>query len=154
MTDTIDGRDGEVAVSRSDRARTLDSLHEVERLASAPGAPRPNEWRDDILAALEGLADSLQVQYERSASEDGLLVSLLEEAPQLEPAVTDLHRRQRALVERVDDMHQRLADLSRTPDVNSVRAEIAELTAEMRDLRAWETDIVYEAVAFDLGTGG
>lgn len=153
MTDTIDRRDGEVAVSRNDRARTLDSLHEVERLACAPGVPRPQEWRDDILAALEGLADSLQVQYERSASEDGLLVSLLEEAPQLKPAVTELHQRQKALVEAIDDMHQRLADLSRTPDVNAVRAEIAELTAEMRELRAWETDIVYEAVAFDLGVG-
>jgi hypothetical protein len=153
MTDTIDRRDDEVAISRGDRARTLDSLHEVERLACAPGPPRPSEWRDDILSALEGLTDTLQDQFERSASEQGLLVRLIEEDPRLEPAVRDLHRRQGALIEQIDDLHQRLADLTRTPDVSSVRSEIAEIAAEIRELRAWETDIVYEAYSFDLGTG-
>ncbi len=153
MTDTIDRRNDDVVASRDDRARTLDSLHDVERLAGAAGVARPSEWRDDILSALEGLAISLQGQYERSASEEGLLMRLIEDAPRLEGAVRALHRRQGELIERVDDLHQRLADLTRTPDVAAVRSEIGDMTSEIRELRAWETDIVYEAYAFDLGTG-
>lgn len=139
--------------SRRDRARSLESLHAVEKHAGAAGPARPNEWRDDLLAVLDDLASSLHDQYERSSSEEGLLSRVLEEAPHLQSSVNELRKRQTSLVEEIDDLRRSLADLTRTPDVDVVRSRVANMTAEIRELRAWETDIVYDAYAVDLGTG-
>lgn len=51
------------------------------------------------------------------------------------------------------NLRQALSDLSRTIDVGDTRSRVSELTAEIRELRAWEVDLVYEAYSFDLGTG-
>ena len=152
MTDAYAKR-GDVALSRSDRARSLDSLHAVEQYAGAAGPSRPDEWRDDLLLALDDLSSSLYEQFARSASEDGLLASVSEDAPHLTPAITELRQRQSALLEEVDDLRQFLADLTRPVDVDAIRSRVAEITAEVRELRAWETDLVYDAYTFDLGTG-
>lgn len=139
--------------SRSDRARSLESLHAVEKQAGAAGPARPNEWRDDLLTVLDDLASSLHYQYERSASAEGLLSRVVEEAPHLQSSVNELRKRQSSLVEEIDDLRRSLADLTRTPDVDTVRSRVADMTAEIRELRAWETDIVYDAYAVDLGIG-
>lgn len=154
MTDANGMKTDDVARSRDDRARSLQSLHKVERHAGAAGPPRPNEWRDDLLMALDDLASSLHDQYERSASEDGLLARIVDEQPQLTPSVRALRERQSALIEEIDALRQSMSDLSRTVDVATTRSKVSEMTAEIRELRAWETDIVYEAYAFDLGTPG
>lgn len=148
-----DDRHQDVARSRSDRARSLASLHEVERHAGAAGPSRPNEWRDDVLMALDDLASSLHDQYERSAEEDGLLSHVVRDAPHLAPGVQELRRRQSELIDEIDELRRTLSDLTRTVDVAAVRERLGELTREIRELRAWETDIVYDAYAFDLGTG-
>lgn len=154
MTDANGIKPDDVARSRDDRARSLESLHAVERHAGAAGAPRPNEWRDDLLIALDELASSLQDQFGRSASDDGLLTRIVDEQPQLRPSVSELRSRQTALIDEIDALRHSLSDLARTIDVGAIRSRVAEMTAEIRELRAWETDIVYEAYAFDLGTPG
>lgn len=148
-----DDRHDDIALSRVDRARSLESLHVVERQAGAAGPSRPDEWRDDLLFALDDLASSLHDQFSRSASDDGLLARVAEDAPHLTPAIEELQGRHSGLLEEVDDLRQSLADLTRPPDVAAVRNRIGEMTAELRELRAWETDLVYDAYAFDLGTG-
>lgn len=153
MTNADNRQIDDVALSRRDRARSFESMLTVEKQAGAAGPSRPNEWRDDLLMALEELASSLHDQYARSASEDGLLSRVVDEAPQLEPGVRGLRQQQEALIEEVDNLRQSLADLSRTVDVSAIRSRVRDMTAEIRELRGWETDIVYEAYAFDLGTG-
>jgi len=142
-----------VTLSKEDRARSLDSLHRVERLAGAAGRSRPNEWRDDLLIALDELASSLYDQFERSAGNDGLLASLIIDAPNLAPSVNQLRQAQSELLGSLDDLRQDLSDLARTVDVGEVRARVGELTRTIRELRAWEVDLVYEALDLDLGTG-
>lgn len=154
MNVTADDRNQtDIDRSRSDRARSLESLHAVERQAGAAGPARPNEWRDDLLTVLDDLASSLHDQYEGSASEEGLLSRVVEEAPHLQSSVNELRKRQASLIEEIDDLRRSLADLTRTPDVDAVRSRVADMTAEIRELRAWETDIVYDAYAVDLGIG-
>jgi len=152
MTNTGD-RPDDIAVSRADRARSLESLHVVESHAGAAGPSRPDEWRDDLLFALDELATSLHDQFSRSASDDGLLARVAQDAPRLTSAIEELRDRHSGLLEEVDDLRQTLADLTRTVDVAAVRGRIGEMTGELRELRAWETDLVYDAYAFDLGTG-
>ncbi len=151
MTDTNDRRE-EVAASRGDRVRSLVALHRVERHAGAAGPSRPDEWRDDLLMALDDLVSSLHHQYARSSGEDGLLYRVAMEAPHLETAVDELRQSQARLIDEIDDLRQSLADLTRPFDVAAVRSRIGDMTTEIRELRAWETDIVYDAYAFDLGT--
>lgn len=144
---------GHVANSRTDRARSLDSLHDVERMASAPGPPRPEEWRDDLLLALEGLAASLVEQYERSSGPESLLADIVESAPHLASAVTELRAQQAGVGRRLDELRYQLADLTRPIDVPEIRDEISSIAGQVHDLRAWETDLVYEAYSVDLGVG-
>lgn len=139
--------------SRTDRGVSLTALHEVERMAAAPGPLRTGSWRDDLLEALGELGSSLHEQYAHSDRTHGLLQMVVEESPHLLPAVEELATRQENVSEQVDLLTANLADLSRPVDVVTVREEIAEITLEIRELRAWETDIVYEAYAFDLGVG-
>lgn len=137
--------------SRDDRARCLDAMHEVERLAAAPGPLRPDSWRDDLLDALHELGASFHAQHVASTEIGSLLSRVTEEAPHLIPSVDDLMARQRVLDTRVSDLRSRLADLSRPFGVEETRGQLAEITRDMRELRAWETDLVYEAYSVDLG---
>jgi hypothetical protein len=154
MTDSISEQGNSVATSRGDRARSLDSLHDVERRASAAGPRRPDEWRHDLLKALDGLGDSLHEQFATSAGANSLLSSVVEESPHLESSVSELRRRQVALGDRIDELRRELGDHVRDVDVGGVRHEVAQITAEIRELRAWEADLVYEAYSVDLGVGG
>lgn len=154
MTDSSSGQRQAVATSRSNRARSLDSLHEVEQRASAAGPNRPDEWRHDLLLSLDGLADSLHEQIATSAGESSLLSQIVDEAPHLEATIADLRERQTALADQIDDLRSQLGHHFRDIDVGEVRAQVAAITAEMRELRAWEADVVYEAYSVDLGVGG
>lgn len=154
MTQSSPEQSQAVATSRSDRARSLDSLHDVEQRASAAGPRRPDEWRHDLLLSLDALADSLHEQHATSAGDSGLLSHVVDESPHLEPSVAELRERQSALGDRIDALRSQLSDHARDVDVGVVRREVAAITSEMRELRAWEADVVYEAYSVDLGVGG
>lgn len=144
---------GALAGSRRDRASSLDALHEVERLAAAPAPGRPEAWRDDLLGALEELGASIHEQRSASGAAGSLLSDLMSEAPRLASSVEELLEREQQVAERIDRLIRRLADLVRSVAVGEVREELAVITREIRELRAWETDLVYEAYAVDLGVG-
>ncbi len=154
MTEEVAPHPDAVALSREDRAHSLDALHVVESMAASPGPTRPEAWRDDLLAALLELGASLHEQFQDSRDPEGLLSEIVHEFPNLASSVAELMGRQTKLIETIDELSQRLADLSRPVDVESLRGQLAEITAELRELRAWETDIVYEAYAVDLGEVG
>lgn len=139
--------------SRRDRRRGLDAMHEVERLASAPAPGRAEGWRDDLLGALEELSASIHEQRSASGAAGSLLSDVVAEAPRLASSIEELLEREQQVAERIDRLIRRLADLSRTMPVGDVREELAEVTREIRELRAWETDLVYEAYSVDLGVG-
>lgn len=142
-----------LAGSRRDRAASLNALHEVERLASAPAPGRAEPWRDDLLGALEELGASIHEQRSASGAVGSLLSDVMAEAPWLIPGVEELLERERDVAERIDSMIRRLADLARSVPVEEIREELAGIAREIRDLRAWETDLVYEAYSVDLGVG-
>lgn len=140
--------------SQHDGAQSLDSLHLVERMASAPGPKRPDAWRDDLLGALQELGADLHAQQQDSLGRRSLLSDIKIEAPHLVSSIDELLEREDRLADDIDELERTMADLSRPLDVERLRAELAELTRELRELRAWETDIVYEVYSVDLGIGG
>lgn len=145
--------DARLRASKADRARILDALHDAERYSSAPGPLRPEVWRDDLLGALDELGAALHEQHRASSEPKGLISSVVEVAPHLAPSAEELHLREAKLVSEVTQLIRHLADLSRPVDVDVIRHEVADITREARELRAWETDIAYEAYLVDLGVG-
>lgn len=150
---TVTGRQA-LAESRDDRAASIKALRDLEEMACAPGPSRLEAWRDDVLSALDKLAAHLQHQYQTSLEDDSLLSQLAADAPHLKASVDSLRARQGDLIEDLDLLSRRLGDFGRTPDVGSLRSHLARLTAEIRELRAWESDLVHEAYFVDLGEGG
>lgn len=142
-----------LAGSRRDRATSLDALHEVERLASAPAPGRAESWRDDLLGALEELGASIHEQRSASGAAGSLLSDVMAEAPRLTSSVEELLAREQDVADRIDGLISRLADLTRPVPVGEIREHLAGITREIRDLRAWETDLVYETYSVDLGVG-
>jgi hypothetical protein len=128
-------------------------MHEVERLASSPAPGRPDAWRDDLLVALEELGASIHEQRATSGSEESLLSDLMAEAPRLASSVEEVLEREQAAAERIDALNRLLAGFTRPIEVDEIREELAHITREIRDIRAWETDLVYEAHSVDLGVG-
>lgn len=151
MTDLRSPSTTALSSSQRDRAHSLDVLHRVERMAAAPGPARPEAWRDDLLEALHVLGSSVHEQQRGSAGSASLLSDVKIEAPHLGSSIDELLEREDRLADRIDELARKLADLSRHVDVEIIRLELAEITRELRELRAWETDIVYEGYSVDLG---
>jgi ATP phosphoribosyltransferase regulatory subunit HisZ len=122
-------------------------------LAGAPAPQRPEAWRDDLLSVLEELGASFHEQHRSSGRRDSLLSEVKAEAPHLLASVNELLEREGRLAEEIDGLVRVLADVSRLMPVDGVRKQLADIALELRELRAWETDIVYEAYAVDLGVG-
>ena len=131
-----------LSTSQQDRAQSLDALHLVERMAAAPGPSRPDAWRDDLLGTLQELGASLHEQQHDSMGPRSLLSDVNSEAPHLVSSIEELLEREDRLANDVDEMARNLADLSRPVDVEGVRTALADIARELRELRAWETDIV------------
>lgn len=148
-----DHSDSAVAISRGDRASSLEALHRVEGTAASPGVRRPEEWRDDLLGALLELETRLHEQHQTAAGSQGLLTDLLDDAPHLASSVGELLERLRKVTETVVELRQSLSEFSRPFDVEQVRYQLANISREVRELRTWETEIVYEAYSVDLGVG-
>lgn len=146
-------RSGLVDSSRSDRSRSLDAIHYLEKIASSPGTGRLDEWRTELSDALGRLASQFRNQYATSAGEDSLLGSVVAEAPHLASRVETLRNRQLRLLERIEGLSGYLADSSRPVDVAGLRGEVRDLVNEAQALRTEESDLVYEALYVDLGVG-
>ena len=81
------------------------------------------------------------------------MTELLVEAPHLSSSVAELLSRLDDAREGVLELKRELADFSRPLDIEAVRYRLADITREVRELRVWETEIVYEAYSVDLGVG-
>ncbi|MGF1618393.1 MAG: hypothetical protein ACFCU2_11410 [Acidimicrobiia bacterium] len=75
------------------------------------------------------------------------------EAPCLASSVEEVLQREQAVAERIDALSRFLADFTRPVDVDGIREELAHIASEIRDIRAWETDLADEAYLVDLGVG-
>ena len=150
---TASGR-AALAASRSDRASSIDALRALEEMASSAGPSRPDAWRDDVLGAIDELISNLQHQYQASLAEDSLLSQIADDSPHLAGSVEALRSSQTAIIEDLEGLRAQLADFSRTPDIASLRSTLAGITAEIREFRSWEADLVHEAYYVDLGVVG
>jgi hypothetical protein len=147
----LDGDPDLLATKRTDRARSLEALRDVERSATAASHGREGTWLDD----LRGSAHDLEVALSRERSDDSELFDDIERIePRLHNRVTQLRHQYRDLADGVRNIRMLLDDSQPdTIDATDVRRSLDQLATELRYLRSRETDLVYEAYNVDLGAG-
>ena len=140
---------------RQRRQAMVAVMHEVEEALAAPMVGRAGEWSSEVADVLTRLDGVLAAHVEATERPGGLLATIREEEPWLDPLVRRLEREHADLRRRVAEAcaalgpaggdEQRLAD---------VRDRVTELLAELARHRQRGADLLYQAYQMDLGGGG
>lgn len=144
---------GAVSKSRKNRAASLDALHDVEHRASAPARGRSDAWESDLRSALVQLKEDLRNQHDDSLATNSLLSEIKAEAPRLTDRANAVLVRETALSERVQTLLESLDGVNDDVEIERIRSDLADITREMRDVRALEAEIIYDAYYVDIGIG-
>lgn len=143
-----------LAENRTDRQRSLQALQELELRAGSPAPGREAEWLGQVLHALDALEKMLATQHQNSADDASILSDIQREQPRLHNRVVQLRRDYHDLHEAVTRFR---TELEATPPDEihcaDVRQQLDRVATELRDQRAREADLIYEAFNVDLGAG-
>ncbi len=137
--------------SRIDRDRTLQAIHRFET-ALAMAAEGAN-WLSEVTTDLEALEAAMTEERRELNRPDSLLAMIAAEHPRR------FSSRVRNLEEQYDDIIRQSASLrdqlargeGSPPDAGDLRQRASWLIRALHHCRARQTDIVYEAIAMDLG---
>jgi len=149
------GEQEHIDTSRADRERSLDALHALELHAGSAAPGREHDWLRAVRDSITTLEHALTLQEGHSAPDESLLSAVEREEPRLRRRVQELRQRSRAIRDEVTALRHELDAIDATDAIDStdIRQRLEGLASELRYQRARETDIVYEAYAFDLGEG-
>lgn len=141
----------EFAASRVDRDRTLRAIHDLE--AALAMAAEGSTWLSEVKTDLEALEAAMVEERRELNRPDALLAMILAEHPRrFSSRVRNLH-------EQYDDIIRQLASLrdqlthreDAQPDAADLRQRASWIIGALHHCRARQTDLVYEAIAMDLG---
>jgi hemerythrin HHE cation binding domain-containing protein len=140
--------------SRTDREASLDALRTLEAALSAPTPGREDAWLGTVVAALDALAEALDSQAIGDAETASLLSEVAGDHPRLLPRIERLRHEHRDLREVVASLRRQIVPASGLDvDTADIRDRLASVGRRLRQHRAREADLVYEAVNINLGVG-
>lgn len=143
--------DRAVEASRSDRDRTLHAIHRLETsLGTAAGA---ETWLPDVATYLAALEAAMHDERDEMARPDALLAMIHAEHPRrFGPRIRNLYHQYDDIMRQVASLRAQLTERrGGEPDAGDLRQRCGWLTTALRHCRALQTDLVYEALEFDLG---
>jgi hypothetical protein len=132
-------------IRRADQDRTLDAIHKLESALSAAATRREDDWRRDVLGALEVLERATGEEERNAALPESLVSDVARPQPRLRNRVRGLRVQYRRLQDSVAAVHHELQDPDALIDVADVRQRLAWLLAAFQHQRARESDLIYEA---------
>lgn len=140
-----------LSASRADRDRTLRAVHRLES-ALAMAADSPG-WLDEVTADLESLESALVDERSESDRPDSLLSLIAGENPRrFGSRVHHLHHQMDETLRRIVSLRRQLEHPRPTPlTATELRHEIGALTQTIHSQRARQSDLVYDALALNLG---
>lgn len=142
------------AASQADRDASLDALGILEDALSAPTPGREDRWLTIVVRALDDLTAALDTQAGGDAEASSLLSELAAEEPRLQPRIERLRQEHRDLRDAAASMRQQIEPATGLPiDTADVRDRLAAIARRLRQHRAREADLIYEAVNINLGVG-
>ena len=125
------------------------AIERLERALSA-AAGRREAWSERVAGELERVGDAVRAHVDGMEEPGGLFEEVQRAAPRLSRSLAALAREHPSLVARTAALAGRFpADESL--DVHALRREATELLVSLREHRAFETDLIYEAFWTDLG---
>lgn len=140
--------------SRHDRDTSRDALHTLEDALSEPAPGREAGWLARVNDALETLAQALDAQAGRDSESASILSEIATDEPRLSARVQRLRHEHQDLRDSVRSLQ---AQLSPQPagdvDVADIRDRLAAVARRLRQHRAREADLIYEATSVNLGVG-
>jgi hemerythrin-like domain-containing protein len=140
--------------SRADRDASLDAVLALEEALAEPTPGREVEWLRGVHDTVDALAGALDVQASGDAEAASLLSEIADEEPRLRPRIERLRREHQDLRDAVASLRQQIDHHPDAGvDVADIRERLAAIARRMRQHRAREADLVYEAVNINLGAG-
>lgn len=140
--------------SRADRNASLDALHAVEAALAEPTTGREVEWLHRVLVAVDALTCALADQAAGDVESASLLSEIVIDEPRLAPRVERLRREYDDVRRSLDSLREQLAlDSAVGVDTADVRDRLASIARRLRQQRAREADLIWEAVNINLGAG-
>lgn len=141
-------------VSRADRNASLDAVLVLEDALSEPTPGREIDWLQSVHDAVDALAGALDAQASGDAEPSSLLSEIAQEEPRLRSRIERLRREHQDLRDAVASLRQQIEHHPDAGiDVADIRERLAAIARRVRQHRAREADLVYEAINFNLGVG-
>lgn len=139
------------AATRGDRDRTLQAMQRFETALAM--ASESGRWLTEVTGDLEALEAAMVEERRELHRPDSLLAMIAAEHPRR------FGSRVRNLGEQYDDIIRQVASLrdqlahenEATPDAGDLRQRAGWIIRALHHSRARQTDLVYEAIAMDLG---
>lgn len=137
------------AARQEERDRGLDAIHQLDAALGRAGEG-PN-WPAQVSISLSVLEAALSEELVESTRPDALLAMIAAENPRrFHSRVAHLRRQLEDLVRQIESLRGQIGDPV-PADVTDLRHRIGSVIRAIHQHRARETDLVYEAIALDLG---
>ena len=139
------------SASRVDRDRTLRAVHRFE--AALAMAAEGEAWLSEVTTDLEALEAAMMEERRELNRPDSLLAMIAAEHPRrFDSRVRSLHEQYDDIIRQVASLRDQFAhDLDARPDAADLRQRAGWIIRALHHCRARQTDLVYEAIAMDLG---
>lgn len=131
---------------KADQDRTLASMHRLEAVLGAPAPGREERWRSEVLSALAALEEATDEESKNAEAPDSLLSDLARTQPWLRNRVRGVRLQYRHLRDHLRALEQELEEPGGQPvDYSELRQRLAWVLTGLRNQRARESDLIYEA---------
>ena len=140
--------------SRTNRDASLDALRSVEDALAAPTPGREDQWLELVVHALGDLTTALGTQAGADADNASLLSEIAVDEPRLQPRIRRLRQEHDDLRAAASSIREQITPTAGVHiDTADIRDRLASIARRLRQHRAREADLIYEAVNINLGVG-
>lgn len=144
------GEDAGLVTAREHRNDLRQAMSWLENRAARPSATAT--WRADVEAALLGLGAALEAHIADVEGEDGLLDSIVADAPRLSGQIADMRRQHDELRAGLDRAIVSCTTHGKTDPV-LVRRRVTSLLGRLAMHRQLGSELVFDAYNLDIGDG-
>jgi hypothetical protein len=121
-------------------------MHELEAALGAAAPTREARWHDTVLGAVSVLGDATREEAENAVTPDSLLSDIAFTQPRLRNRVRGLRTQYRQLQDGIESLqHEFEKSDAAGVDVGDIRQRLAWVLTGLRQQRARESDLIYEA---------
>ena len=128
---------------QTDQDRTLLAVHGLEAALATAAPGRESAWRLEVTSMLAALGEATAEEERNAAQPDSLLSDIARTQPRLRNRVRGLRAQYRQVRDTIVELSQELSETQ--PDVSDLRHRLESLLGLLRQQRARESDLIYEA---------